>query len=145
MGSYLTLPRHQLRLHDPLLFLKFGFWSCWSYCWLWEPHPKVSHGIMFLFFSLTLGVGTYLKSKNPNVKVVLADPEVTSHKVIFHLVPLLAWKPVEEKFKSMVLSVLLYNFQSLSCITFDKNIPSCSETSMLTKKRKAEEASWLIP
>lgn len=40
------------------------------------------------FFSLTLGVGTYLKSKNPNVKVVLADPEVTSHKVIFHLVPL---------------------------------------------------------
>ena len=42
------------------------------------------------YLFLILGVGTYLKSKNPNVKVVLADPEVTSHKVIFHLVPLLA-------------------------------------------------------
>ena len=106
-----------------------------------------SEGITWnnVYLFLILGVGTYLKSKNPNVKVVLADPEVTSHKVIFHLVPLLAWKPVEEKFKSMVLSVLLYNFQSFSCVTYDKNVTSCSETSMLTKKREAEEEFWLIP
>ena len=49
--------------------------------------PRYNMDLGFFFFMP--GVGTYLKSKNANVKVVLADPEVICHKVIFHLVPLI--------------------------------------------------------
>ena len=31
---------------------------------------------------MCVGVGTFLKSKNPNIKVVLADPQVNSHSFI---------------------------------------------------------------
>ena len=41
---------------------------------------------MLSFFSIA-GVGTYLKSKNPNVKVVLADPEVICQCVFIRTPP----------------------------------------------------------
>lgn len=80
MGSYLTLSTPLSKIWF-LKLLKLLF-----------VVRTTSEGITWnnVYLFLILGVGTYLKSKNPNVKVVLADPEVTSHKVIFHLVPLLA-------------------------------------------------------
>lgn len=74
-----------------------------------------------------LGVGTYLKSKNENIKVVLADPEVCI--VVYYRLPVFYITPVTCRFTASVCNMQLHvhtHVYVYVCVIIDMFLGKCS-------------------